>query len=133
MGTTIQMQKNRTIEDVQVDFNRAYPFLRIDFFKKSNGKALELKEKINKAASLNIAGTIQDGDLDIHDSMTVGELESTFRTRFGAVVQVSRKSGTIWLETTMTDKWTLKQQNDHGRELSEPVKKVISDEEINFD
>jgi hypothetical protein len=132
MGTTIQMQNNRTIEDVQADFNRAYPYLRIDFFKKSNGKALELKEKINKAALLSIAGTIQDGDLNIHDSMTVGELESTFRKRFGAVVQVSRKSGTIWLETTMTDRWTLKQQNDHGRELSEPVKRSPGDDLVDY-
>lgn len=127
------MQRSRTIEDVQADFNRAYPFLRIDFFKKSGGKAFESKEKINKSASLSIAGTELDGDLNIHDSMTVGELEKTFRNRFGTAVQVSRKSGTIWLETTMTDHWTLKQQNDHGRELSEPVKKVIPDEDMRYD
>jgi hypothetical protein len=130
MGTTIQMLRSRAIEDVQADFNRAYPFLRIDFFKKSNGKALELKEKLNRTISLNIAGATQEGDLNIHDSMTVGELEDTFRRRFGTTVQVSRKSGNIWLETTMTDKWTLKQQNDHGRELSEPMVKTIPDEKI---
>jgi hypothetical protein len=31
---------------------------------------------------------------------------------------VFRKSGNLWLETTMTDDWTLQQQNDHGYEIS---------------
>jgi hypothetical protein len=37
---------------------------------------------------------------------------------FGVPVQILRKSGKIWLETTMTDHWTLLQQNQHGEEIS---------------
>ena len=64
--------------------------------------------------------------------MTVGELEKLFRERFGANIQVSRKSGTLWLETTMTDNWTLKQQNEHGRELSSPEIKDKSGDEVDY-
>ena len=53
--------------------------------------------------------------------MTVGELENIFKDQFGANVQVSRKSGSLWLETTLTDKWTLLQQNEQGKELSTPA------------
>jgi len=60
-------------------------------------------------------------------------LEKSFYDRFDMLVQVSRKSGSIWLETTMTDNWTLKQQNDHGRELSEPVKKILPGREMDYD
>ena len=133
MTTSIQVFKNRAVRDIQADFNRAYPFLKIDFFKKVNGQVLRMNEKLSRSISLLQAGNTMEGDLKIDDSMTVGELEAIFRTRFGVIVQVSRKSGTLWLETTMTDHWTLKQQNDHGRELSEPVKKTIPDEEIDYD
>ena len=66
-------------------------------------------------------------------SMTVGQLEKAFRERFGLNMQVSRKSGPVWLETTVTDKWTLRQQNEHGRELSVPVKKILPEDELDYD
>lgn len=124
---TIQILKNRFIGDVQADFERAYPFLRLDFYKKANGKPAESKLKLSKSIPLSVTGMHQEGELSVHDAMTVGELEEIFNNQFGAAVQVSRRSGSIWLETTMTDNWTLKQQNDHGRELSEPVKKAVDD------
>jgi hypothetical protein len=34
-------------------------------------------------------------------------------------VQVFRKSGKSWLETTFTDGWTLKKQNQEGIDLSQ--------------
>jgi len=81
------------------------------------------------------AGLKKSGELELNDEMTVGELENSFLEKFWLNVQVSRRSGNLWLETTMTDKWTLKQQNDHGRELSEPVKTntLIKDDEFDYD
>jgi hypothetical protein len=132
---TIQLLKSRAIGDVQQDFNELYPFLRIDFYKQVAGRpGSSVKQKLNKTARLATAGNLQEGDLEIDDSMTVGQLEKTFRERFGINAQVSRKSGPVWLETTVTDKWTLKQQNDHGRELSMPLQKEIPGEiEPDFD
>ena len=119
----IEINKNRAIADLQYDFSRLYPFLKLDFYKNTSGKLGSIvKHKLNKTMLLNIAGNQKEGDLEITDFMSVGELEKTFQNRFGMAVQVSRKSGTIWLETTMTDNWTLKQQNEHGRELSLPAK-----------
>lgn len=119
----IEINKNRAIADLQYDFSRLYPFLKLDFYKNTNGRLGSfIKQKYNKITLLNIAGNQKEGDLEITDFMSVGELEKTFQNRFGMAVQVSRKSGTIWLETTMTDNWTLKQQNEHGRELSSPAK-----------
>jgi len=59
-----------------------------------------------------------EGELLIDDVMTVSDLESTFRNQFGLAAQVFRRSGNIWLETSITNGWTLKQQNDHGREIT---------------
>ncbi|HEX2628442.1 MAG TPA: hypothetical protein VHM26_05515 [Chitinophagaceae bacterium] len=130
MTTTISIRQDRTIGDVQRDFAQAYPFLKIDFYK-INGKAkYTTAEKLDKLVLMRSCNLLREGELIVGDIMTVLELERSFRENFGLYVQVSRKSGTLWLETTMTDNWTLKQQNDHGRELSEPLPKV--EDEIDY-
>ena len=113
----------KKISDIQEDFNAAYPFLKIEFYQTAGKPGSAVRQKLNKTSSLAIAGMWAAGELEIYDTMTVGQLEKTFRDKFGITVQVSRKSGTLWLETTMTDNWTLKQQNGHGKELSEPLQK----------
>jgi hypothetical protein len=50
--------------------------------------------------------------------MTVSELESLLLQLFGLPVQVYRKSGNFWMETRMTRDWTLKQQNEHGKDIA---------------
>ena len=50
--------------------------------------------------------------------MTVTELERQFRELYGLHVLVFRKSGKVWLETTVTDGWTLAEQNNQGEALS---------------
>jgi hypothetical protein len=124
MKTSVTVRKDRLIGDVQNDFTSAFPYLRIDFYKVNTKSKFNTAEKLDKVVVLKNAGIFREGEIPLYDSMTVLELERSFREQFGAYVQVSRKSGTLWLETTMTDNWTLKQQNEHGRELSEPAKPV---------
>ena len=59
------------------------------------------------------------GSITIGPEMTVDELEQRFMDVYGLSIQVFRKSGKVWLETTITDGWTLEKQNEQGRELSE--------------
>lgn len=58
------------------------------------------------------------GHLVINAAMTVNDLEQRFSDIYGLAVQVFRKSGRVWLETTVTDGWTLAEQNEQGEELS---------------
>lgn len=130
---TMQLAKNKTVNDVCQEFNNAYPFLRIDFYKYAQGRpGSVVNQKLNRSATLLNAGIHHEGGIEISETMTVRELERNFLNQFGLHVQVSRKSGSLWLETTISDSWILKQQNEHGRELSEPVKKDITDE-IDYD
>ena len=131
---TIEISKNKTIAEVQDNFSELYPFLKLDFYKKSNGRlGSVVKQKLVKTVLLNNAGNGREGVMEIADSMTVGQLEKSFYDRFGMVVQVSRKSGTLGLETTMTDSWTLGQQNEHGRELSTPAAKILPESGLEYD
>jgi hypothetical protein len=57
-------------------------------------------------------------DIIISEDMLVSEFENQFSEKLKLSAQVFRKSGGSWLETTFTDSWTLKKQNDEGLELS---------------
>ena len=99
----------------------SFPFLKIEFFKtrsftRSNFMANQIIPSQRKIGEGQLA--ITEGDIEVVEEMKVKELEKIFKDQFSLATQVFRKSGNLWLETTMTDNWTLQQQNDHGREIS---------------
>lgn len=112
------ISENNTIHEVQQAFSREYPFLKLEFYKATNGTVQPIKKHLPHSTLLQAAGLKKGGEIDIYKEMTVEELEKCFRLLFGLNVQVSRKAGVIWLETTMTDGWSLQKQNEHGRQIS---------------
>lgn len=125
--TKLVLTKNNKIGDVQQNFNTAYPFLKLDFHSSNRLNSSLPKRTLFPTSSLQSAGLKNEGEFEIHDDMTVGEVEQSFKRLFGLNIQVSRKAGMIWLETTKTDKWSLQKQNEHGREISIPEKEEITD------
>jgi hypothetical protein len=134
MTMFLKIAPNRLISDIQKEFNKAFPFLKLEFF---NNKSLSrtvfpAKQIIPATRKVGDSQTaITDGDIEITEEMKVNELEKFFQEQFSLAVQVFRKSGTVWLETTMTDNWTLQQQNNHGKELS--AGKTVSDKADDYD
>jgi hypothetical protein len=131
---------DRLIKEVQQEFAEAYPFLKIEFFKNNEEqKGHTLKQtRIEHNKKLGDAGLRKgaDGNLIVEDLMSVTSLEKAFVEQFGLGIQVFRKSGNIWLETSITDGWTLKQQNELGKEISiskETDKKEDLDYDLNRD
>lgn len=121
MEMNIQIAETRHLKEVQQDFNNYFPFLKIEFFRKQHGveKPSPAQRMFSHSMTVSEARTSrEEGLLEVKPAMTVAELEQSFWKQFGLAVQVFRKSGNLWLETTMTDKWTLDQQNNHGREIS---------------
>ena len=116
----IIIKDNLTINDIQKEFEEKFHFLKLMFFKKSH------HENEGSAKKDLLLGTTKltnirhkNGKIAVDEDTTVTELESLFKEHFDLNVQVFRKSGKSWIETTVTDKWTLKKQNDQGRELDE--------------
>lgn len=127
----LHIAPNRLISDLQKDFNKEFPFLKLEFFRnRVQSPAFTFQQMLphNKRIAEG-QDTIADGDIEITPDMKVKDLEKIFRDQFSLAVQVFRRSGNLWLETTMTDDWTLAQQNEHGRELSTDSKKASSDNE----
>jgi hypothetical protein len=116
----LHITPTRIIQEVQTEFNRTYPYLKLEFFDKSCGyHRLPADAALDSCPyrQLNIPD-IPEGDVEISDRMTVYELESQLQDHFRLSAQVFRKSGNIWMETTRTDHWTLRDQNEHGKEIS---------------
>jgi len=122
----LHIAPNRLISDLQKDFNNAFPFLKIEFFQNRNLKipAFTFQQILpHNRRIVEGQAAITDGDIEVTPEMKVKDLEKIFKDQFSLLAQVFRRSGNIWLETTMTDDWTLKQQNEHGREISTDSKK----------
>jgi len=134
----LHIAPTRLISDIQKEFNEAFPFLKIEFFKtrsftRSDFMANQIIPSQRKIGDGQQA--ITDGDIEVVEEMKVKDLEKIFKDQFSLAAQVFRKSGNLWLETTMTDNWTLQQQNDHGREIStvRKIKDVPGDFDLNRD
>lgn len=118
---TINITPDRIIKEIQKEFNEEFPFLKIEFFLKGVRYKAQTKRDESLSKELPL-GKVKMFDFKqgwrITGSMTVRELEKTFEELLGLSVLVYRKSGKLWLETSMTDNWTLEQQNENGRQIS---------------
>jgi hypothetical protein len=116
------INNQQSITGVQRQFNNIFPFLKIEFFRQApisgignaKNKMIIYDMKLSDLQNVNKGGSI-----NLTSKMTVSDLEKYFEKEFGLFIQVFRKSGKIWLETTATDNWTLEQQNEEGKSLEE--------------
>lgn len=115
----IQVSKEQTIAEVQESFSAAYPFLKLVFFTKphkafkgSHAKYLIEDHNVRLSA---LEKQPKDGVLYLEPEMPVWQVERLFEEEFGLHVQVFRKSGNTWLETSVTDNMSLEQQNAKGK------------------
>jgi hypothetical protein len=118
---TIRISDEVKIAAVQKTFSNEFPFLKIEFFSVPHrAGAPGVKKTILPATALlgECRKVHIDGELNIEPGMSVLEVEQLFIRHYGLFAQIFRKSGKVWLETTVTDKWTLEQQNKQGEEMS---------------
>ena len=117
----ILINDQRKIFAIQEEFSKFFPYLKLEFFSKPHvvGGGSSPKLIKHNSKTLEECRTLHNtGEITITSGMTVSELEQHFDDIYGLGVQVFRKSGKTWLETTVTDSWTLDEQNKQGEELS---------------
>ncbi len=132
----IEIASKRLLSEIQKEFNDYFPFLKIEFFRSTTPRASKWNAANRIFPNLEI-GRCQvqkkEGFVHFQEETKVEELENLFLNEFNLNVQVFRRSGNIWLETTMTDKWSLKQQNDHGREITLGAQSVKPSEPTDYE
>lgn len=108
------------VDDVKKIFSNSYPFLKIELYKKpfNNGRFGIKKQQLAPTESLfKFVHALEKAAIDIGNNITVAELENQFAD-IGLIAEVFRKSGNVWIESSLTDNWTLLQQNSEAEEIS---------------
>lgn len=120
----IEIKDIKTISSLQEEFNALFPYLKIEFFTRVHDIGAPSPKKLIRHANKTIGEcrTVHtEGNIIISPLSTVAQLEQSFRTIYGLSVQVFRRSGNVWLETTVTDSWTLADQNEQGESLTKYI------------
>ncbi|MDX1940500.1 MAG: hypothetical protein SFU99_08110 [Saprospiraceae bacterium] len=108
---------SKKIKDIQQEFTQKFPYLKIQFYGQPHeaGEGSSVRQQISEEKTIGSVRQIHnEGNFVIKDQMAVGEFEKAFYEKFGLSVQVFRKSGDLWMQTTSTDEWTLAEQNRKG-------------------
>ena len=111
----MKINKSDTIQNVQEQFANLYKGLNIIFYKKAHD-AYENSEKRNELSSSlmlkEVNANFEDAEIQLDKSMSVKAVEAYFEETLGLHIQVLRKSGDVWLQTSSTDDWTLQKQSE---------------------
>ena len=116
----ITIAPEQSIAAIQAVFQAEFPYLKLAFFTKPHaafkGSAAKflISDQQKKLEELNpeLKGK---GAIELLPVMPTWQVERLFETSFGLHVQVFRKSGNTWLETSVSDALTLEQQNAKGK------------------
>ena len=125
----LYLEGDTLVKDVQLKFNFFYPYLQLQFFRNSEGqnKPGQKLQIANPHLPIDkFAQFYMPVNISISNKTTVSDLIKNFK-KVGLIVQVCRKSGNLWVETCLTDDWTLERQNNEAFLLTIPHKRSFSE------
>jgi len=117
----LQIDKRSSLKSIQKQFNAHYPFLKIEFFKR-----IPVDQPLYKVDlfPINESRKYIDGfydgiaTIDVSRKRTVYQVEKDFEKILDLSAHIFRKSGNVWVETTLTNDWPLEEQNEEGKQIS---------------
>ncbi len=112
----LKIDKRISVGDFQKEFNTIFPFLKIEFFKPSSKS-----DTGNKTASLLSSSDHLSNDssnIHIEKLTTVGQLKGMLSEKLGLLSLIYRKSGSMWIETSLTEDWSLERQNHEAEQMN---------------
>ena len=120
MQLNLYIEKGSGTEEIAQQFNFYYPYLKIEFYNKPFFKQQHATKKDttdNNGKPGPLTQFSCNGAINISANRTVKELETDI-AGLGLYGQVLRKSGHMWIETVLTNDWTLQHQNYEGEQIS---------------
>lgn len=108
----ISIFEGQTIGAIQKAFSDHYPFLKIDFFKNLDLNGIRITKKLDNGYSLFHLPTLE---INLCGTTSIQTFKEAMAKATGLMVKVFRKSGNVWIETSLTDDWTLDRQNEEGK------------------
>ncbi len=118
----IKINNSTTVNDVQQQFQKAYPYLKIEFADKSHefGETTKTKHWYDKSFKLSaISKKLNADTIGVQGWKKTGDVEEEFKTKFLLFPQIYRREGSQWIQTAGTDVFTLDEQNEIGKKSME--------------
>ncbi|MEL6866026.1 MAG: hypothetical protein AAFP19_16485 [Bacteroidota bacterium] len=109
---------NKKLAEIQQEFSQCYPFLRLAFytFPHRIGRLSSEEDLLDKNLTIQqLQLPTCQGRISLDGQQKVAQFEQAFSQKFGLHTQVLRKSYGKWLQTWITDVWTLEEQNYRGQ------------------
>jgi len=119
----IIINDSRKIFAIQKEFSKMFPNLKLEFSAKPNKPGGKPSHKVITHPSKTLGecrAVHTSGSLTVTPETSVAQFEQDLRDNFDLVAHVFKKSGKQWIETTSTDGWSLKHENDQGAEMEKP-------------
>ena len=114
---TMRISKERTIAELQQDFQASFPGLQLRFYQRQHAEHEGSPKRSQHPASMTLGAmnpALVDGEIELQGENSVANFERELEERFALHAQVFRRSNNLWLQTTSTDDWTLETQNLKG-------------------
>jgi hypothetical protein len=118
---TLYMNNENTLQDMQRVFTTCYPYLKIDFSRPVEvlAKKTLQTQKIQAMDRIGwFAGLEHTASINIDGNRTVAQVSADIEKIVDLSVMIRRRSGNVWIETSLTASWTLEQQNREGEHIS---------------
>lgn len=107
-----------SLQEVREAFSQSFPHLKLEFFKEPHknftGSHADNMIRDVKLTAGHLEQHPHTATLVFEADTPTFKVEQSFEETFGLHVQVFRRSGKAWLETSRTDALTLAEQNDRG-------------------
>lgn len=111
---TISITPQETLIEFKEGFSAMFPNLKVEFFNHDHttgeGNAASDLLKDLDLSLADVSNVDHEFTISVDGHKKVSTLETEFAD-LGINLQVFRKSGNVWLQTTTTDDWTLAAQN----------------------
>lgn len=118
----MKIYKDLTTQKFKDEFQALFPHLKVEFYTKSHKHFQASSDREIIAENRNLGSLNSDlieSVIDIPESMLVDEFETQMAEKFNLYIQVFRKSGDQWLQTSITDNWSLGKQEAKAANLDE--------------
>ncbi len=111
MDESVPLFQHRVVGELQRIFSEAFPNLRLEVYKQLELNGIRISKKMDSGYQLPEFGVVPK---PITRQSTIAQLKAAYAALAGHTIRVFRKAGSLWIETSLTDDWTLLRQNEEG-------------------
>jgi hypothetical protein len=114
----LHINDNRLLREIQMDFSKFYPYLRMEFFHVSTAGSSSSSEPTAISPYVKVGSVRRNhhqGAIYLFPNTTVKDLEDRMNKEFNLGTEIYHYTKAGWLQTDAVDMATLNELNDQGR------------------